>query len=40
MKLPHFSGLVSSLLVILIASAAHSEILAMLNYESKPDQTV
>ena len=40
MKLSRFSGLVSSLLVVLMASAAHAEILAMLNYESKPDQTV
>lgn len=40
MKLSRFSGLVSSLLVVLVASVAHSEILAMLNYESKPEQTV
>ena len=34
-------GLVSSsLLVLLMASVAHSEILAMLNYESKPQQPV
>ena len=40
MKRSRLSGLVSSLLVVLVASVAHAEILAMLNYESKPDQTV
>jgi DNA-binding beta-propeller fold protein YncE len=40
MRLARFSGLLSSLLLVLSASVAHSEILAMLNYESKPDQTV
>ena len=34
-------GLLSSVLpIIFFASVAHSEILAMLNYESKPDQSV
>jgi DNA-binding beta-propeller fold protein YncE len=40
MKLSRLSGWVSSLLVIFLASSAQSEILAMLNYESKPDQVV
>lgn len=40
MKLSRLSGWVSSLLVIFLASTAQSEILAMLNYESKPDQAV
>lgn len=40
MKLSHLSGWVSSLLVIFLASTAQSEILAMLNYESKSDQAV
>ena len=40
MKRSYFSGLVTSLLVVLFASVAHAEILAMLNYESKPDQMI
>jgi DNA-binding beta-propeller fold protein YncE len=40
MKPSRFYGLVLSLLVLLMAPMAHSEILAMLNYESKPDQPV
>jgi DNA-binding beta-propeller fold protein YncE len=40
MKTSRFSGVLSAVLVILCASVAHSEILAMLNYESKPDQAV
>jgi DNA-binding beta-propeller fold protein YncE len=35
-----FSGLLTSVLVLFMASVAHAEILAMLNYESKPDQPV
>lgn len=40
MELSRLSGWVSSLFVIFLASTAQSEILAMLNYESKPDQAV
>jgi hypothetical protein len=40
MKRSLFSGSISFILVVLLASVAHSEILAMLNYESKPEQTV
>ena len=40
MKRSLFSGSISFVLVVLLASVAHSEILAMLNYESKPEQTV
>jgi len=40
MKTSLFSGVLSAVLVIFCASVAHSEILAMLNYESKPDQAV
>jgi hypothetical protein len=40
MKRLFFSGSISFVLVVLLASVAHSEILAMLNYESKPEQTV
>ncbi|MER3425609.1 MAG: hypothetical protein C4293_22640 [Nitrospiraceae bacterium] len=40
MKLSHFFGVVSSLFVVLVTSVSHSELLAMLNYESKPGQTV
>ncbi|HEX3203584.1 MAG TPA: YncE family protein [Nitrospiraceae bacterium] len=40
MKTSRFSGVLSAVLVIFCASVAHSEILAMLNYESKPDQAV
>jgi hypothetical protein len=40
MKRSLFSGLISFVLVVLLASVAHSEILAMLNYESKPEQTI
>lgn len=40
MKRSRVSGLISSLLVLLIASVAQAEILAMLNYETKPEQTV
>ncbi len=40
MKRSLFSGSISFVLVVLLASVAHSEILAMLNYESKSEQTV
>jgi DNA-binding beta-propeller fold protein YncE len=40
MKLSRLSGWISSLLVIFLGSTAQSEILAMLNYESKPNQAV
>ncbi len=40
MNLSFLSGLFASLFVVLLASVAHSEILAMLNYESKPENTV
>ena len=40
MKRSLFSGSISFVLVVLLASVAHSEILAMLNYESKPEQTI
>lgn len=40
MKCSLISGSISFVLVVLLASVAHSEILAMLNYESKPEQTV
>ena len=40
MKRSRMYGLASSLLVLLMTSIAHSEILAMLNYESKPEQPV
>ena len=40
MKLSFLSGLLASVFVVLLASVAHSEILAMLNYESKPENTV
>ena len=40
MKTSRCSGVLSAVLVIFCASVAHSEILAMLNYESKPDQAV
>jgi len=35
-----FSGLLASVLLVCVGSVAHAEILAMLNYESKPDQAV
>ena len=39
--LPHsMKRPMSCALVVLLASVAHSEILAMLNYESKPEQTI
>ena len=34
------SGVLTSVLILFLASVAHAEILAMLNYESKPDQPV
>ncbi len=40
MKRSLFSGSISFVLVVLLASVAHSEILAMLNYESKSEQKV
>ncbi|MEK7349483.1 MAG: YncE family protein [Nitrospirota bacterium] len=40
MKRSLFSGSISFVLVVLLASVAHSEILAMLNYESKPEHSV
>ncbi len=40
MKRSLFSGSISFILVVLLASVAHSEILAMLNYESKSEQPV
>jgi DNA-binding beta-propeller fold protein YncE len=40
MKRSLFSGSISFVLVVLLASVAHAEILAMLNYESKSEQTV
>ena len=40
MKRLLFSGLIAGVLVVLLTSAAHAEILAMLNYESKPENTV
>ncbi|MEI8016326.1 MAG: YncE family protein [Nitrospira sp.] len=40
MKRSLFSGSISFVLVVLLASVAHSEILAMLNYESKPENSV
>jgi DNA-binding beta-propeller fold protein YncE len=38
MKRSYFSGLVAACFVIFIASLGRAEILAMLNYESKPEQ--
>jgi len=40
MKRTLFSGAISFVLLVLLASVAHAEILAMLNYESKPEQTI
>lgn len=40
MKRSDFSALVTSFVVVLFASLAHAEILAMLNYESKPEQMI
>jgi hypothetical protein len=40
MKRSDFSALVTSFVVVLFASLAHAEILATLNYESKPDQMI
>jgi hypothetical protein len=40
MKRLLLSGLIAGVLVVLLTSAAHAEILAMLNYESKPENTV
>ena len=40
MKRLLFSGLIAGVLVVLLTSAAHAEILAMLNYESKPGHTI
>lgn len=39
MKRSYFSGLVAACFVVLAAAHAQAEILAMLNYESKPEQT-
>ena len=40
MKRLLFSGLIAGVLIVLLTSFAHAEILAMLNYESKPENTV
>src|SRR5437867_2110105 len=40
MKRSDFSALVTCFVVVLFASLAHAEILAMLNYESKPEQMI
>ena len=40
MKRLLFSGLIAGVLAGLLAPVAHAEILAMLNYESKPEQTI
>ena len=40
MKRSHFSGLVAACFVVLAAALAQAEILAMLNYESKPEQMI
>jgi len=40
MKRLLFSGLIAGILIVLLTSVAHAEILAMLNYESKPENTV
>ncbi len=39
MRRSHFSGLLAACLIVLITTLAQAEILAMLNYESKPEQT-
>ena len=38
MKRSHFSGLLAACFVVLTTTLAQAEILAMLNYESKPEQ--
>ncbi|MGQ0811374.1 MAG: YncE family protein [Nitrospiraceae bacterium] len=38
MRRSHFSGLLAACLIVLITTLAQAEILAMLNYESKPEQ--
>lgn len=38
MRRAHFSGLLAACLIVLSTTLAHAEILAMLNYESKPEQ--
>ncbi|TKS59550.1 MAG: hypothetical protein EWM72_02118 [Nitrospira sp.] len=40
MKRSHFSGLVAACFVVLAAALAQAELLAMLNYESKPEQMI
>src|SRR5919198_2622941 len=40
MKGARVRGLTFALLIVFLADTAHSEILAMLNYESKPDRQV
>ena len=40
MRRSHFSGLLAGCLMVLITTLAQAEILAMLNYESKPEQSV
>ena len=40
MRRSHFSGLLAGCLVVLVTTIAQAEILAMLNYESKPEQSV
>ena len=40
MRRSHFSGLLAGCLMVLVTTLAQAEILAMLNYESKPEQSV
>ena len=40
MRRSHFSGLLAGCLMVLITTLAQAEILALLNYESKPEQSV
>jgi len=40
MRRSHFSGLLAGRLMVLVTTLAQAEILAMLNYESKPEQSV
>src|SRR6476469_681983 len=40
MRRSHFSGLLAGCLMVLVTTLAQAEILGMLNYESKPEQSV